>query len=70
LLFAVTAMLIFVGFPVVPTTSPLPFYAYPVLVATMAGWIWTLLKPDGLEVRGSQGRSSLHLQQDDQKEGG
>jgi len=27
-------------------TSPLPFYAYPVLVATLGGWIWTLVKAD------------------------
>jgi hypothetical protein len=41
-LFAVTAVLIFAGVQIMPTTSPLPFYAYPVLVATLGGWIWTL----------------------------
>jgi hypothetical protein len=41
-LFAATAVLIFAGVPVMPTTSPLPFYAYPVLVATLGGWIWSL----------------------------
>jgi hypothetical protein len=46
-LFGVTAAQIFAGVQVMPTTSPLPFYAYPVLVATLVGWIWTLLKADG-----------------------
>jgi hypothetical protein len=41
-LFAATAVLIFAGVQVMPTTSPLPFYAYPVLVATLGGWIWSL----------------------------
>ncbi len=27
-----------------PTTSPLPFFAYPVLVLTFLGWIWSLLR--------------------------
>jgi hypothetical protein len=43
-LFGVTALQIFAGTRIMPTTAPLPFYAYPVLVATFAGWIWTLLK--------------------------
>jgi hypothetical protein len=42
ILFAITAVRIFAGIQVTPTTSPLPFYAYPVLVATLAGWIWAL----------------------------
>ena len=42
-LFTVTALQIFAGAQVTPTTSPLPFHAYPVLVATMVGWIWALL---------------------------
>jgi putative tryptophan/tyrosine transport system substrate-binding protein len=42
-LFAATAVLIFAGVQVImPTTSPLPFYAYPVFVATLGGWIWSL----------------------------
>jgi hypothetical protein len=41
-LFAMTALQIFGGAQVTPTTSPLPFHAYPVFVATMAGWIWAL----------------------------
>jgi len=45
-LFGVTAVQIFAGIQVMPTTAPLPFYAYPVLVATLVGWIWTLVKAD------------------------
>lgn len=43
-LFAATALQIFIGAPVTALTSPLPFHAYPFLVATMLGWIWTLLR--------------------------
>ena len=43
-LFAVTAAKNFWGGQVLPTDSPLPFFAYPFLVLTFAGWIWTLLK--------------------------
>ncbi|WP_181169162.1 hypothetical protein [Mesorhizobium sp. B2-4-14] len=31
--------------PLLPTSSPLPAAGYPFLVATFAGWIWTLVKP-------------------------
>ena len=41
-LFIVTAARIFWGEQLQPTSTPLPTYAYPVLVATFAGWIWTL----------------------------
>ena len=41
-LFIVTAARIFWGEPLLPTSTPLPTYAYPVLVATFIGWIWTL----------------------------
>src|SRR5215470_10427327 len=44
LLFAATAGQIFAGARIVPTSSPLPFYAYPLFVATFVGWIWTILK--------------------------
>lgn len=53
LLFAVTAGQIFGGVQILPTSSPLPFYAYPFFVATFFGWIWTLLRtgdsPDSLK---------------------
>jgi hypothetical protein len=42
LLFIVTATRIFWGEALQPTSTPLPTYAYPVLVATFIGWIWTL----------------------------
>ncbi len=41
-LFIITAARIFLGEPLQPTSTPLPSYAYPVLVATFIGWIWTL----------------------------
>src|SRR5262245_41700776 len=40
ILFAVTAARMFWGEQVLPTSSPLPFFAYPFLVLTLAGWIW------------------------------
>jgi len=43
-LFAITSARIFHGEPILPISSPLPFFAYPVLVLTFAGWIWTLLR--------------------------
>jgi hypothetical protein len=46
ILFAITAVRIFWGEHILPTSSPLPFFAYPTLVLTFAGWIWTLLKGD------------------------
>ena len=42
-LFAFVAARIFWGEPIAPTDSPLPFFAYPFLVLTFAGWIWTLV---------------------------
>jgi hypothetical protein len=46
-MFAATAGQIFAGVQILPTSSPLPFYAYPFFVATFVGWIWTLLRTDG-----------------------
>ena len=46
-MFAATAGQIFAGVQILPTSSPMPFYAYPVFVATFVGWIWTLLRADG-----------------------
>jgi hypothetical protein len=43
-LFAISSAKTFWGEQVLPTSSPLPFFAYPFLVLTFAGWIWTLLK--------------------------
>ena len=47
-LFAATALQIFAGVQLTPVSSLLPFFAYPFFVATFFGWIWTLLKADGL----------------------
>ena len=44
ILFAVTAARIFWGEQLLPTASPLPFFAYPILVITFAGWISVLLR--------------------------
>jgi hypothetical protein len=44
ILFAITSARIFWGEQVLPTSSPLPFFAYPFLVITFVGWIWTLLR--------------------------
>jgi hypothetical protein len=43
-LFAVTAGRIYAGEVLLPTATPLPFFAYPALVATLLGWSWTLLR--------------------------
>jgi hypothetical protein len=44
-LFAVTALQVFAGTAqITPLSRPLPFFAYPLFVATMVGWIFTLLK--------------------------
>jgi hypothetical protein len=40
--FIITAARIFWGEQLLPTATPLPSYAYPPLVATFIGWIWTL----------------------------
>ncbi len=46
LLFAVVAVRISWGAPLLPTSAPLPFDAYPVVVATFIGWILSILKPE------------------------
>ena len=43
-LFLTVALRIFHGERILPVSSPLPFFAYPFLVFTMIGWIWTLLR--------------------------
>jgi hypothetical protein len=48
ILFIVTAARIFWGEQLLPTSRPLPFFAYPFLVVTFAGWIWALVKRDGV----------------------
>jgi hypothetical protein len=43
-LFAISSFSALAGYPVNAMSSPLPFFAYPVFVGTMIGWIWTLLR--------------------------
>jgi hypothetical protein len=43
-LFTATACRIFAGAQITALSQPLPFFAYPILVATFVGWIVTLLK--------------------------
>lgn len=43
-LLAIVSVQIFIGAHIDATSSPLPFFAYPVLVTTMIGWIWSLLR--------------------------
>ena len=43
-MFAVTAGRIYAGETLLPTASPLPFFAYPFLVATLLGWAWVVLR--------------------------
>ena len=40
LLFAFVAIHGFMGFGLTPLSKPLPFFAYPFLVATLLGWAW------------------------------
>ena len=48
-LFAITSARIFWGEQLLPTASPLPFFAYPFLVLTFAGWILALLRTPASE---------------------
>jgi hypothetical protein len=43
ILFGITAARIYAGEALLPTSSPLPFFGYPFLVATLLGWGWMLL---------------------------
>ena len=43
-LFSMVAIHIFIGNHLNALTKPLPFYAYPVLVITIFGWAWSVLK--------------------------
>ena len=40
LLFTVVAVQMFLGRALTPLSQPLPFFAYPFLVATLLGWAW------------------------------
>lgn len=44
ILFAAISTWIFVGHILTPVSTPFPFFAYPFLVVTFMGWIWSLLR--------------------------
>ncbi|MGC1424398.1 MAG: hypothetical protein WA354_13415 [Terracidiphilus sp.] len=48
-LFGIVSLRIFWGNPLTPIARPLPMFAYPVLVLTFIGWIWTIVR-HGAEV--------------------
>ena len=43
-LFAIVSLRIFYGEHLTPLSSPLPFFGYPFLVLTFAGWFWKTIK--------------------------
>ena len=43
-LFGIVSLTIFSGKPLTPIARPLPTFAYPFLVLTFAGWIWTIVR--------------------------
>ena len=43
-LFSVVAVQIFMDYPLDALTKPLPFFAYPIFVITIFGWVWTLFR--------------------------
>ena len=43
-LFAAVSLRIFWGEQILPISKPLPYYAYPFLVLTFVGWIYTVAK--------------------------
>ncbi len=49
--FAIVAARIFWGEQLLPTSSPLPFFAYPFLVITFVGWILALIGEEGAKSR-------------------
>jgi hypothetical protein len=57
-LFAIVASRIFWGEQLLPTSAPLPFFAYPFLVVTFLGWIWTLVIEEGLLTPGDRSRAT------------
>ena len=52
ILFGLVAARIFWGEPLLATSRPLPFFAYPFIVLTFAGWILSLVKKPGVGASG------------------
>ena len=46
ILFGFVSLRIFAGAEITPLTKPLPFAAYPFLVLTFVGWIWSTVKAE------------------------
>jgi len=46
ILFGIVSLRIFAGAEITPLTKPLPFAAYPFLVLTFVGWIWSTVKAE------------------------
>ncbi len=44
ILFGFTSLRIFAGSPLTPLSKPFPYFAYPFLVLTFAGWFWMTVK--------------------------
>jgi hypothetical protein len=61
LLFAATSARIFWGNALTPLSRPLPFFAYPFLVITFAGWMWPLLKRQPAADKGRNFANQLEL---------
>jgi hypothetical protein len=57
-LFAATALQIFAGAEILPTASPLPFYIYPLFVATMIGWIVAIWRLQDVPAREQVGQAA------------
>ena len=53
-LFAIVATRIFWGELLLPTSAPLPFLAYPLLVLTFVGWIRALVKGETVGMSGER----------------
>lgn len=44
ILFGFTSLRIFSGTPLTPLSKPFPYFAYPFLVLTFAGWFWKTIR--------------------------
>jgi hypothetical protein len=60
-LFAITSARIFRGELILPITRPLPYFAYPFLVLSFAGWIWALFKADKRLPAGREEKPSAQM---------
>lgn len=50
ILFGYTSLRIFAGVPLTPLSKPFPYFAYPFLVLTFAGWFWKTVKAGAKDV--------------------